>query len=72
MQKVYGLISDNGDGSASIDWFKDQSIVENLLENCEEYGVNEGLPAETLIFPEDFDLVEYGFCFSDKFYERED
>jgi len=40
MQKVYGLISDNGDGSSSIGWFKDESVVEHLLENDESFYPN--------------------------------
>lgn len=72
MQKVYGLISDNGDGSSSISWFKDKSIVENLLENDESFYANEGVAAETLVFPDDFNLGSAGFYFSDNDYERED
>jgi hypothetical protein len=72
MQKVYGLISDNGDGSSSMYWFKDKSIVENLLENDESFYANEGVAAETLVFPDDFDLISAGFWFLDDEYAEED
>lgn len=69
MQKVYGLISDNGDGSASMHWFRDKDVVDKLLnddENCGQYGQNEGSPAETLTFPDEFNLETCGFTFYEK------
>lgn len=65
-QKVFGLISDSGDGSSSLRWFKDQALVDRLLEDdgfCEVFYANEGCPAETLVFPDDFDLDSVGFVF---------
>lgn len=69
--KIYGLISDNGDGSNSIRWFKNSDIVNAILENdaLELWYGNEGSPAETLIFPDDFDFSAAGFCFSDEYYK---
>lgn len=69
-QTVYGLISDGGDGSAHIRWFRSIDIVNKLLnddEYCEQYGVNDGSP-ETLTFPDDLDLTECGFTFDDDRY----
>lgn len=78
MQKVYGLVSDNGDGSSSVHWFKDESIVNILLGNTpnnsivpiedyiiDGYNMNEGSPAETFEFPDELDLVKAGFRFQE-------
>lgn len=70
-QTVYGLISDSGDGTSHVRWFRNKDIVDKLLnddEYCEQYGVNEGSPAETLTFPDDLDLTECGFSFDDDMY----
>jgi len=55
--KVYGLIVDGGDGSASIHWLTDKAEVDRLLADGfddfhEEYTMNEGYPAVTLDLPE--------------------
>lgn len=66
-QKVYGITSDNGDGSSSIHWFRSQEKVDALLaddDQCETYGMNEGY-AEELTFPDDLNLETCGFRFSD-------
>ena len=69
MQKVYGIIRDNGDGSCSMVWFKDKSIVESLLgTDPEAFYANEGLVSEELTFPDDLDLEKCGFSFSDEDY----
>lgn len=67
MQTVYALLEDNGDGSSSIHWFRDKEIVDALLESddVEDWCQNEGIPAETLTFPDDLDLKECGFRFVD-------
>lgn len=62
-QTIYNLISDNGDGSSSIHWFRDVESAMELIED-DQYAVNEGMPGE-LTFPEDLDLEECGFDFSD-------
>lgn len=71
-QIVYGLTADCGDGSSSIRWFKDVSIVQMLLdddgEHHETYYGNEGSPNTILRFPDDLDLDTVGFRFSDKSY----
>ena len=65
MQFVYGLISDNGDGSGSMWWFKDEKLVDWLLDRDEEqWYQNEGSPAETLKFPDGFDIDSVGFSFT--------
>lgn len=70
MQKIYGLLSDNGDGSASIHWFKSYRLCERLMEeDLERWGMNEGSPCETLTFPNELNLEECGFEISDDEYE---
>jgi hypothetical protein len=61
-QRVYGLISDNGDGSSSMHWFRTPEKVEEM-NNHENYWANEGGPAETLTLPADLDLGAAGFRF---------
>lgn len=72
--KIYGLMSDNGDGSSSINWFKNKQLVDKILDDGDPYiwGCNEGYPAETLTFPDDLNLEECGFMFSDDDYEKVD
>lgn len=67
MQKVYGLISDHGDGSSSTRWFQNKEIVDAILESddVEQWYANEGAPAQVLTFPDDLNLVECGFSFDD-------
>ena len=66
-QTIYGLISDNGDGSASMHWFRTKEKVDELLdeETGEEsyWAANEGGPSETLTLPADLDLEKAGFHF---------
>ena len=71
MQKVYGLISDHGDGSSSTRWFQNKEIVDAILESgdVEKWYANEGVPSEVLTFPDDLNLVECGFSFDDEDYE---
>lgn len=74
-QKIYGLMSDNGDGSSSINWFKNKQLVDKILDPDyypEAWGCNEGSPAETLTFPDDLNLEECGFVFCDEDYEEVD
>ena len=66
MIKIYGLVSDNGDGSASVHWFKNDINVEQLMEDdVETWGMNEGYPAEILTFPDGFDFDTCGITFYD-------
>jgi hypothetical protein len=66
-QTIYGLISDSGDGSSSIVWFRTQEQVDKMLDEDNGYesywAANEGGPSETLTFPADLDLEECGFYF---------
>lgn len=71
MQTIYGMISDNGDGSGSMHWFRNFELTEVLGEkDPEQWGSNEGSPAETLTFPDDLRLEDCGFSFSDSEYEH--
>lgn len=67
MITVYGLISDNGDGSASMHWFRTKEKVDEMLDedNGHEnyWSANEGGPSETLSFPIGLDLSKVGFRF---------
>ena len=61
-QVIYGLICDGGDGSASLYWFQDKDLVDRLLDDDENFYLNEGSPAEILALPDDLDLATAGFC----------
>lgn len=62
MQTVYVLISDGGDGSATVEYFIDKELVNKLTgydnPDIETYGMNESV--EVLTFPDDFDLASCG------------
>lgn len=62
-QIIYGLVSDGGDGSSSVHWFRNKDLVDKLLET-ESFYANEG-DSIGLVFPEDLNLEECGFNFSD-------
>lgn len=66
-QTIYGLISDNGDGTSSMNWFKNKIIVDRLLSDDESeiWYQNEGFPSQKLTFPAELNLEECGFYFSD-------
>ncbi len=64
--KVYGLISDSGDGSSCIQWFRTKEKVDELLDDengHEQYYANEGEPSAELDLPDDLDLEKAGFHF---------
>ena len=66
MIKIYSLVSDNGDGSASVHWFKNAERLNDMMEDdIETWGMNEGYPAEILTFPEGFDFDACGITFCD-------
>lgn len=68
--KVALLISDGGDGSACIHYFKDIEYARTLEvcnEHCEVFGLNEGV--DIIEVPEDF---EPPGGFSDGVWEFED
>lgn len=69
MQIVFGLISDNGDGSSSLRWLRNADIVDALLED-EDFYQNEGSPMR-FEFPDDLDLKACGFSFDDDHYAIE-
>jgi hypothetical protein len=61
--KVFLALSDNGDGSQSINWFKDVTIEQ--LEKLEEddpdtWGSGDGLQYQELDFPDNFDFEALG------------
>jgi hypothetical protein len=63
-QKVYGIITDGGDGSAGIRWYTNKELVDHILSDDYEYfdyvQVNEGIPI-ILTLPDNLDLKEAGF-----------
>ena len=71
-QVIYGLISDSGDGSSCIKWFKDKRIVDFVLSDDYEYNdsyyANEGSPSAILTLPDGLDLKNAGFRFSDQYF----
>lgn len=64
--KVYLIICDGGDGSASIRYHKNLDIVKKLLDEDEEYYMNEG-GYDTIEVAEDF-TPPGGY--DDEFYEN--
>lgn len=73
-KKIYGLIHDGGDGSASLQWFSDEAEVDRLLdqdlddesgESYNTYYMNEGSPAVTLTVDADFDFKAAGIYYID-------
>lgn len=72
-KKIYGLICDGGDGSASLQWRSDESEVNRLLtdegdesgEGYNPYYMNEGSPAVTLTVDADFDFKAAGIYYID-------
>lgn len=69
MQVIYGVISDSGDGSSHLKWFRDKRIVDAILDHDalqEQFYANEGSPSEIFSFPDDLDLVMCGFNFDDE------
>jgi len=68
VQKVFGLVRNCGDGSATMDWFRDEAKATRFVKDdrfCEDYGQNEGSFAAELEFPDSLDLDSCGFRFSD-------
>jgi hypothetical protein len=63
--KIYGLISDSGDGSSCIQWFRTKEKVDEILndDSLEQYYANEGEPSAVLDLPDDLDLEKAGFDF---------
>lgn len=66
-QTIYGLISDGGDGSASMRWYRTQAEVDHMLDEDNGYedfwAANEGSASEVLTFPASLNLEECGFRF---------
>jgi hypothetical protein len=74
-QTIYGIISDRGDGSSSVLWFRNVNTVCELLHNnhpnSDEFWRNEGLINQVLTFPQELDLEYCGFYFSDVDFENQ-
>ena len=64
-QKVYGLISTDGDGSCSMHWFTDWNKVEELLCSHEDFMCNDAGPATVLTLPANCNLADFGIRLSD-------
>lgn len=63
--KVYGMVSNNGDGSGSMHWFLDGDLVDRIVdEDPETWGGND-CGADIYTFPDGFDFAAAGFSFSD-------
>lgn len=62
MLHVYVFTSDNGDGSASVQYTLDEDLLERLQEEDESYNMNEGY-SDILTFPAGFDFEAAGFSF---------
>lgn len=74
MQHIFGLVAYFADGSSGIHWFRNQQLVDRILnseaaEICEVYGFGNPDPAIALMFPADLNLEDCGFSFMDKHYE---
>ena len=73
MQKVHILISNSGDGSNSLYWFKNLTDSEEYqLENIDEltgdyegYSSGDGVQITYLTFPDDLDLDTIGVFWDD-------
>lgn len=68
-QRIYGLVSDGCDGSASIYWFRDGDLASRLVQSHESFNLNDCGVSEVLTFPDDLDLEACGFRFNDADYE---
>ena len=70
MQHICYVSRDNGDGSASVLFFKNISLAEKLVSNDDfvvEFYWNEG-EVSVLTFPDVVNLEDCGFRFSDDDY----
>lgn len=62
MQTVYYIVTNNGDGSNSVEWYKDiyftkEQLVEAAeLDKYDSYASGDGVQITTLQFPDNFDL----------------
>ena len=69
MQNIYGVICDSGDGSSHMQWFRNKELVDDILDedhdDHELYYANEGEPSSILSFPDELNLEQCGFKFSD-------
>lgn len=65
--KIYYITSNNGDGSCSVQWFKNHLAAEVCVlddDECERYGCNEGQVCSVTL-PDDMDPKFTGLYFND-------
>ena len=64
MQTIYGMISNNDDGSATMWWFHTMPDADLMEEKCPEmWACSEGI-SQVLTFPDNLDLELCGFRFN--------
>ena len=71
MQQIGYVTRDNGDGSASVLFFKNVDLAQKLVDDdsyCDEFYGNDG-EVRILTFPDIVDLNSCGFRFSDSNYD---
>ena len=57
MQTIFTVITDNGDGSNSVEWHKtmsDEKLAKMEQQDCYQSG--DGVQLKELVFPDTFDL----------------
>lgn len=67
-QKIYSLVKDGGDGSASVVFFRDKDLAEKLWDDDENFRANDYVEKYTL--PADLDLKKAGFDCQDDYYRN--
>jgi hypothetical protein len=71
MQTIYLVLSDCGDGSSTINWFRNTTLerLHNLADNFpDRWSSGDGLQFQELTFPDDFDFEAIGV----KYWANED
>lgn len=65
--KIYGIIEDGGDGSASIGWYSKEDadyVLSNDYEYFDYVQMNEGEPAQVIDIPYGFTPLDLGIRMS--------
>lgn len=65
MAEYFYLISDYGDGTCGLDWFKTKELAEKLVEEDGQYWSNEGVVRS--VFAKDLQV-----SFKEDYYKEED
>jgi hypothetical protein len=67
MKIIYGIMSDNGDGYCSLEWYRSKEVAWEIIELFPgEYWSSEGHFSQRLQFPDGLKLDTCGFSFSDQ------